>query len=454
MDNDNKVTTGKSNYTARFLKEDLLPAQKPPQIYNLDSEFAKTKKNVSVGFYVLFIGFIGLLVVFTIFLSRYIDTKNRQVEINITDFQDVNLKDLLTRNEQNQDKLSGVRQELSLLKQELQDKIIQLKDNDSREKELLLTQSLTDAEKTVKITEINAKTEKAIQTLRSSYEWRIRDKENEIARLSTNVSTDHAVLLENAEKSDTLLDNYNKLHKIQMEKQRLSYENRIREIESDHGKEIVNLTNYYQKYITALVLKYNPIFKSDKVNAIINSADGQSDGEVSSKDYSATLEDEGVSDEVSLELLKLRISNYTLLMDQFLQIPYTNSVAPALKKLNKLSKQILQDYSKLTVGFVDILFAKNSIIENYHYSLDYYIKLKRENGYVVDPRDDKNMVVYIDSIYKVKKGDTALVFRSDDAFLGQIKLYPQKDYVRAELVSIESTNRIQPYDRIMLVIKP
>ena len=93
MEFENKVTKEPSG--KEFFFQNSLAEVEKPAIYSLEVEFAKTKKNRDLKPYLIVCVFIFLLIVAAVGTGRYLDYKSKQIDINISDFEDIQLKETL-----------------------------------------------------------------------------------------------------------------------------------------------------------------------------------------------------------------------------------------------------------------------------------------------------------------------------------------------------------------------
>ena len=63
-----------------------------PDLYDLETEFARTRGNRNLLFPAMVIAFLLAVVAFTILFSLRIEQTRAQVAINISDFEDANLR--------------------------------------------------------------------------------------------------------------------------------------------------------------------------------------------------------------------------------------------------------------------------------------------------------------------------------------------------------------------------
>ena len=102
MDNDIKIIDKKElSQTHKdvmlFLDDELNLLQKENAIssYNLDEEYAKTKKNKSLFSFFILTGCLIVVLLVSWGLKKNIDTKNENITINLEEFDNLNLKGLL-----------------------------------------------------------------------------------------------------------------------------------------------------------------------------------------------------------------------------------------------------------------------------------------------------------------------------------------------------------------------
>ena len=103
MDNDNKVEKREVSNIQRhkdvllFLNEELnnLQLKTSSDTYNLEREYAKTKKNKSPFVPLLLVGCFLLVLGAALLINYTISKQNEQITVNLEAFHDLNLKNLL-----------------------------------------------------------------------------------------------------------------------------------------------------------------------------------------------------------------------------------------------------------------------------------------------------------------------------------------------------------------------
>jgi hypothetical protein len=104
MANDNKMKKKKDeskeivSLAGKFLPEEIVNSDGRTEIYSLEEEYAKTRKNKN--WFVIFtvVGFILFISLITYLIYNYSTDKDRNIEVNITEFDDLRLKEITIYN--------------------------------------------------------------------------------------------------------------------------------------------------------------------------------------------------------------------------------------------------------------------------------------------------------------------------------------------------------------------
>jgi hypothetical protein len=92
-------------------------------------------------------------------------------------------------------------------------------------------------------------------------------------------------------------------------------------------------------------------------------------------------------------------------------------------------------------------------VAHFIHALDFLVADSRENGYILDPRDPENIIVFIDKIHAVNDGDQGYVFRREDELIGIIRFSVTPREITASLVEISAPEEtIAPFDKILIQI--
>jgi hypothetical protein len=327
-----------------FLPRELPDDEGHVDIYYLEKEFARSRRNRNVGLWLTVLGFISILVAGTLTVSLYIEKSKMKGDFIITEYQDLNLRDLLDSSRKNQKQLDLARKTLEELRAK-------------RQKELE-----------------QATTEASRRAIAQKYDKLMADEERKIADLQKSINQFDLTMRENIRKAEEMVNNYRRLQEMELQKTR-----------------------------DELILKYNPIFQSPQLNAILDERVGKRNA-AALKPFSALVAGENIMTRDEFETLRRRVGNQRLLMDRMNEIPYTNSVKPALATMSSIFNSAVFDYERLWSGPAARLEERNRTLDSYAYALDSLIKTRPESGYIIDAGTKNNILVYMNRIYNVSEG--------------------------------------------------
>jgi hypothetical protein len=428
MGNDNEIkkdTTETSS--SEFLPEEIRDTETRVTEYSIEKEFARTKKNRSLGLIFFMVGFIAAALAATIIGSALMQQKNRQVEVKIDDFQDLRLKDLLDKAQQNEARLDELRTELTDLKLEKEKEILKIKEEYRIKRERVVAANLSDNATDRRIRTLKNAENREIAKVRSDYNEKIDEKEKEIEELEKKLDSE---VYEKGEAAS----NVDKLYKM-----------KIDNLKQKHAREMREQKNYYERYIDNLILKYNPVYRSYELRKIIRESDDVPE-KPELKAYNPVIEQEIGFPKSRFEKLHQRVEDRDLIVRRMDRIPYENSIPPSIKRIDNLSDGIVHDYETLWSGLA-------SRLSHYSYAFEFIMKTRPESGYIIDPRNPQNIQIYVNRYVNVPSGTTAFVFRDDDEFIGKIRLDRSGSVFRASVVEVAPGKTMRPLDKILLKMK-
>lgn len=384
-----------------FLPETIQDPDGKPKLYSLVEEFAKSKKNKNPFFYVAVGSFVAALIFAAVIVTVYVQRKSLSTDISISEFEDIKLMEILDTVKKYENDLNIARRELADLQGQLNDELAYAPDEASRQRILARRQAMIAAK-----------------------QQRINDLQGKIDQYDQR-------LQENVKKAESIVQNYQKLHKVQMEEQR----------------------QYYERKIDEMVLRYNPFFQSRQVMGILNAPIPAVRTNPKLTDYLKELREENIIAEKDFKSLQGMVNDNAVLVAQMLDVPYKNSVAPTLQHMDYYAKAIAENYEKLWTALVRAVREKNEALAHYKYAFDYTARIDNEAGFIIDARDMKSIIVYLSGNQAVKDGDTGLVFRTDDNYIGKIVFFATTTGMRAKMIDIQDNRAIRPLDKILIKLK-
>lgn len=418
-----------------FLSDDLLAKNAKPEVYSLPEEFSKSKKNKAVLVYGLTLLYVAVIGFSVYFLTTIEENKSKRIEVNIAEFRQFNLMELLVEKKANEEKLAQLQLELEeFRKQSLE----QIKKLSPREQQKAM-----------------AALDEKMKALEEDYHRQIKEKEAALAELEKSIATEQQKITASARESEAAIKNYQDLSQMQQaENQRLKieYEGKIAKLNADYRAEIELLKQENQKLIEELTLRYNPKFTRGEIATVINSGSAKVSGNTLYR-FNRLLADEGILKEQEYNQIQKKVKDQAIILKGLQDVGYLNSVPLALDKLSLLSRSVIADYEKIWGKLVELIKGKNETISSYEYALKYLAMTGRETGYVIDARNPNRLIIFIDQIYSVNKGDFAYIFKDDATPIAKIEINPEKGRITAKVKEVLKPAKIEPFDKILLKLE-
>ncbi len=450
------------------------------ELYDLEKEFSATRRNKSLPIKITTFAFLVLVASAAFGITEYIRYRDRAITIDIAEFEDLNLKDLLSSAKRNEKDFEEASRGLDDLKQSLNTKIQDVRILADQEIEVLNIKRMGADERERQIQAVRRRANLETAALEKQYAPEIAAKENEIREIQERIDAYDQRLVNQAKKQEEVLNNQQSLHDLEMQKTVAYYEEQLaeregsytQEIESQkrhlasiqrtltdrHRQEIDELNEKHANEIAALILKYNPQFTGTELERILRSeTDPSFFTRRTLPEYRVILAEEGVLSRAELELMRREAADRNLIIERLREIPFENSLPAALNRLDYLSRRLFFQYEDLWSSLAEVIERKNDqiaakdvSIDHFNYFLASLSRKNREVGYVVDPRETGNIVTYVEPGYQVRQGDIGLVFRLDDELIGTVEFYLFQGELRARVTELEAGKTIEPYDKILL----
>lgn len=368
MDNDNKIKNGIENPDQRhkevllFLNEELsrLQVENSADSYDLEKEYAKTKKNRSFFSMGLLLG--SLIVVFLIAwgITAGIKKQNSEITVNLAEFEGLNIKNLLDSVSKVQTNYDNAVKNRSNL---VSDKEIALaKAAEKRDSDLFLIDSLTlDAKQTEeRKAAVYEEYEAGILAINESFEPRIVSAEKELEEYKKQLDEYDTAKLESARQQEQALDSERRLHQLEIDKISKKYEDRINEIQSAFSLERKNNSEQMKKSVQEVSQKYlnqiaelDPDLSAEKSRSLVQTINSKTTSKFTPDLYSG---EELVKDDVisaGLEQFNEVYSQYARVRAPMDQIPYKNTMPTYLNASNKLVDSMGQIFKDTSFKFYE-----------------------------------------------------------------------------------------------------
>ncbi len=469
MVNENQINSDKKALTHKattlFIKAEHENSA-PPSLYDLDLEFANTKKNKNTVIWISLVIFTLVFISAAYFVTTYIENQNSKIPIRIDAFEDVNLREIFDKAKQHEKEMKVALRDLEDIKKAKQQSLNTLRQIANDDIEIVETQNPADSR--LRIDVIKIELDKKLIKEEEKWDIEIAKANERITIIQGKIDSYDTRILEKAKEQEGIINNQQKRFDIEMEKSVSYYEEKIEKMNLEHAQQIktINFTNREivetirnnnRTQIENLENKYNPEFISsfdyfDQINKTDISLSSFTTRNINSIFYN-----ENLLDKEKLRNQIIDIYRGKATYKRLKEIPYYNSTKEAIPYLENLYYQSIDEFTSLIGRLTPLLLNKNSTIymqkrelNQLNFFLLSYVKANRVNGVIVDPRS-KNIKVFIDPIYYIKEGSIGYVFRNDSDFLGTITFTYIDGKVSAQIDKLTNKERgIDPFDMILI----
>lgn len=420
-----------------FLPSEIRDIDGITDIYSLEDEFAKTKKNKNLVLYLSILLFFAVVVGSAFIFSVYIQNKNKSVDINISEFEDLRLKEVIDSARSHENNLDLLLIKLEILKVDHKKQVLEVQEKYYQRELNLIAQELPRNQTDQRLQQIRTAEQREIAAVNRSFEKEIAAKTKEIDDIEEELA--QKKLEEEQTEKSASVSNVDRLNALKME-----------ELKKSNDSGVVSLREYYEKYVNYLVMLYNPSFQSPRIRSILDSNQRLAGNDKNG--FHPIYQQEGIINAREYNAIHTKSADNQFLLERLQRIPFKNSVGPALAKVDAYTNSIEGNYEELLGRFADTLIYKNSIISEYQDALNSVLSDRMDNGYIINSQDSDNLHVHVNIAYPTPTDATAIVFREDDEYIGKIQFIKldRNDVIRAKVIDLARGKSIKPFDKILL----
>ena len=369
-------------------------------------------QNTSVK--VITLAFIAFVSLGALAVTSYIQYRNRHIQIDISDFEDINLKDLLNMAKKNENDLRVATRALDDLKFRLRSAIESINNELASTISLIREREANTATRNRRIREAQLAAEQKIEILMAEFQVKIAEQESGVEEIRKRIDEYDQRMVEQVKKQEQILNNQQRLHDMEMEKTVTYYEEKLTDLTTEYTKEIdtlnanhnsltatlrrnnrnrvATLTRNHQNEVAtlkhnnelalnAMYKKYNPVFTARSVRDILNAPTDSLVREPPLHEYQTELGRENILSEDGLRNLRRKLRDSDALLTRLKQVPYENSVPQVLERLSLMSRTIVSEYEGLWFDLVNTVRVKNDaigvrdkMISQFNYSLETFTR--------------------------------------------------------------------------------
>lgn len=366
-----KITAHESTGTevSLFLHEGTLAREDPPDIYSLGDEFVKAKKNRPFRLLGILIIFVIVLFAGTFFTTAYIREQTSRIAIDISDFEDLNLAELVALARDAEKNMSKLAKDMDFIKSRMSLEIENAVAGANRRiQEIQLNNRLSEQRKREMIQKIREEQAMQISNVKSQYTQKIADREGKIHELKKDMAQLQA-----------------------QSKQRIfDYESRV-----------------------------NQRLKS----------------------YENQLE---VNRSQTSEMMKKQQEEYEKQMVSQRR-DYDSEIKTLTSQREELQKKLQQEQERAA--------ALNLYLLKYRNSLAVLANRTSEHGHIIDASRQSDLLVEINPIFRIKKGDKGYVLNRRNTVIALVELTPADVGTRARVIRQIKNIPIKSFDILLLKVE-
>ena len=373
MDNDNKVNNIHKEVML-FLGDELtrLHQSKSNQIYDLQKEYAKTKKNKSPFVILILVACFIVVIGVAFVMHKVISSHNEEITVSLQEFDDLNLKSLLDTVSSAQTNYDNAVKAKAQLEADMESKLKEAADN--RDNDIFVLNSMNIKRKSTyneRLAIINKEYDLAVQAVHKDYDDKISQADKEVQAYKEQLAEFDAAKVESARQQEKALDSERQLRELETKRLTDQYDKRIAELETtihqiqikksdDIRAAVEQVSKKYQAEIDAL----DPTLRDSFATDIIDDAK-----ETSAEDFDATafLNEKSVNDEKVLsfaEDYQQLYDNFKYLDDVVASIPQKNSIPNYVSAARTLVNDMGKTFISTTVDYYEETEELNGEIED------------------------------------------------------------------------------------------
>lgn len=495
MEDDREVKDLVQQSKQLFLREAFEEYRRSHETYNLEEEFAKTERNRTLVVPGIVVGVILFFAAAAVGTNFYIDRTTEGVQIGEAEFADVSLREVLNSWLQLEQDLEKTRNNIEHIEEEREIHLRLAERAGERRIEILEITEMDEEERSARIAEVEDETEQRISELSERYDEQKEELQAHAEDLEQRQEEefDESKLLAALER-DELVDNEQRLLRLEMEELQEFYENRLETLQEAYESELAEydedaqqmrevLTQQYEEQIDSLeeeheealeelTERYNPDMSDEDIAELLEAPvpDVKSSGS-----YTDVLAQTGALSSSDYEELRGELSEIHTLIKRLKEIPFENSVPEVLEQLEARTAAVAKEYEQVWTDlsesyealsndyaelegeaetaqqrFEERLKRRTARIDSFEHAFSELIVSDREDGFVVDARDPSSIVVFFDRIQDVDEDTKGVIFREREGFIADVSFEIKDGRIRASAENIAKDHSIKPFDRILL----
>lgn len=361
MGNDDKIKE-----LSLFLGDELEPLKrsKKVKVYDLETEYAKTRKNRIWSVW-LTMGLTFLVfVLVTVFTIRGIGKSNDKIDVNLSSFEDLNLQNLFNQLEKAQEQFDEANKRRASLQGALDARIARAKQKMQADLELLTNTRLSKPVLADRRKKIQSDYNKEVAAAHAEIDEQISVAEAEVKQYEEQLKSYDSENVARAQEWERKMDSERQARLLEKQKLVDSYEKQLADaralLEETRRKDFEerkNATSEIAKRYEQEISNYDPVIKDSKTTSVVTEANQQPLGTFN-KEVLLGEDSPEFSEEFSAALAAA-VANYEnleYLLSKSASIPHRNTMKGVVTGEKKLSYTIANGLARAAINEIK---AKN-----------------------------------------------------------------------------------------------
>ncbi len=462
MGDDNEISRLIHREAEDFLSKARDATKDIREVYDLEKEFAQTRKNRSLM--IPLVTFATLLVLGGIAwgVTNWIQEINNAAPVDVASFDDLNLKDLLDTAKRNENDMAGAQSDLHQLQFDLKSSLDAVEQDYQSNLENIKAKAVHPTDLATQSAAAKNDRDAKRKAIQASFAGRIAAKNAEIAAIQKKIDSYDQRLMQQAQAQQAVLDSANK--KFDLERQQLvtDYEKRLNDIMTRRKNDIAALNAQRVELAANLTARYNPVFADQRMESLLAGwkAPAAYGPYAALPAYLATA---GVMSQADQAKLDASLSDFGYIARQLRQVPWINSVPAALSRLEGEGLESASLYrgslaaaaaglearDKMISALTDRAAAAEKARDRLQWAVGRYADIRREAGFVIDPRDSSAVVLVMSPAVPAPDGASAFVVRGDKT-IATLRLSSRGDEKIGVVQSLVDGQSIQAFDSVLV----
>lgn len=371
MGNDNKVKTSKMTDEEKsqqihkevmlFLGDEVerIHHGTSDQSYNIEEEYAKSKKNHSPFSALMLIGCFLLVFGIAFFMTRIISSKNQEITVSLDEFEDLNLKNLLNTVTAAQTNYENAVKKRATIEGDMAVKMKAAED--ARTNDIFVVDSMNLRSKKVynqRIAEVEEKYRAAVAAVHEEFDAQLIQADREVEEYKKQLAEFDAAKIESAKEKEKAIDSERKVKELEQKKIKDQYEERIAEL----NKKLSDTQKRNSEDMRAAVSSVSAQYQSeiDKLDPVLTDKIAKdiiartSTSFVQDFNGTSALTNRGVNStkvSTAMDSYQKIFDDYFYLDKIVASIPQKNSIPSYVAASHKLVNSMSETFVNTTVSF-------------------------------------------------------------------------------------------------------